>query len=92
MKRKIADIEVWKLVIIFCSALVLEANSIASFRFLMDKNWIGMALMVFVNPFLCLPMNHYTIEVKTMKQRAIIALVFSLGFAIGVLTIRPFFI
>ncbi len=90
--KKIAGIEIWKLLIIFISALVLEANSIASFRFLMDKNWIGMALMVFVNPFLCLPMNHYTIEVKTMKQRAIIALVFSLGFAIGVLTIRPFFI
>jgi hypothetical protein len=90
--KKIAGIEIWKLLIIFVSALVLEANSIASFRFLMDKNWIGMALMVFVNPFLCLPMNHYTIEVKTMKQRAIIALAFSLGFLTGVLTIRPFFI
>lgn len=90
--KKIAGIEIWKLLIIFVSALVLEANSIASFRFLMDKNWIGMALMVFVNPFLCLPMNHYTIEVKTMKQRAIIALAFSLGLLTGVLTIRPFFI
>lgn len=92
MKGKIADIEVWKLVIIFCSALVLEANGIASFRFLMDKNWIGMALMVFLNPFLCLPMNHYTIQVTTFKQRSIIALAFALGFIVGVLTIRPFFI
>lgn len=85
-------VEWWKLLIVFVSAIVLEANSIASFRFLMDKNWIGMVMMVGINPFLCLPMSHYTIEVKTFKQRALIALAFSLGFATGVLTIRPFFI
>jgi|GEM_PF-3659305 len=85
-------VEWWKLLIVFISAIVLEANSIAGFRFLMDKNWIGMVMMVGINPFLCLPMNHYTIEVKKFKQRALIALAFSLGFAIGVLTIRPFFI
>lgn len=82
----------WKLLIVFFSAIVLEANSIASFRFLMDKNWVGMVMMVGINPFLCLPMNHYTIEVKTFKERALIALAFSLGFAVGVATIRPFFI
>jgi ABC-type Mn2+/Zn2+ transport system permease subunit len=86
------NVEWWKLLIVFVSAIVLEANSIAGFRFLMDKNWIGMVMMVGINPFLCLPMNHYTIEVKKFKQRALIALAFSLGFAIGVLTIRPFFI
>lgn len=86
------NIEWWKLLIVFISAIVLEANSIAGFRFLMDKNWIGMVMMVGINPFLCLPMNHYTIEVKTFKQRALIALAFSIGFATGVLTIRPFFI
>lgn len=85
-------VEWWKLLIVFISAIVLEANSIAGFRFLMDKNWIGMVIMVGINPFLSLPMNHYTIEVKTFKQRALIALAFSLGFATGVLTIRPFFI
>lgn len=85
-------VEWWKLLIVFISAIVLEANSIAGFRFLIDKNWIGMVMMVGINPFLCLPMNHYTIEVKTFKQRALIALAFSLGFATGVLTIRPFFI
>ena len=85
-------VEWWKLLIVFISAIVLEANSIAGFRFLMDKNWIGMVMMVGINPFLCLPMNHYTIEVKTFKQRALIALAFSIGFATGVLTIRPFFI
>ena len=86
------DIKWWKLLIVFFSAIVLEANSIAGFRFLMDKNWIGMVLMVGINPFLCLPMNHYTIEVKTLKERALIALAFSLGFSVGVATIRPFFI
>jgi len=86
------DIKWWKLLIVFLSAIVLEANSIAGFRFLIDKNWVGMVLMVGINPFLCLPMNHYTIEVKTFKQRALIALAFSLGFAVGVATIRPFFI
>jgi ABC-type Mn2+/Zn2+ transport system permease subunit len=85
-------VEWWKLLIVFVSAIVLEANSIAGLRFLMDENWFGMVMMVAINPFLCLPMNHYTIEVKTLKQRALIALAFSLGFAVGVMTIRPFFI
>ena len=82
----------WKLLIVFISAIVLEANSIASFRFLMDKNWYGMVGMVFINPFLCLPMNHFTIEVKTFKGRFLIALAFATGFSIGVITIRPYFI
>jgi len=86
------EVQWWKLAIVFFSAIVLEANSIAGFRFLMDKNWYGMVSMVFINPFLCLPMNHFTIEVKTFKGRFLIALAFSLGFSIGVLTIRPFFI
>jgi hypothetical protein len=85
-------VEWWKLLIVFVSAIVLEANSIAGLRFLIDKNWLGMVMMVGINPFLCLPMNHYTIEVKTFKQRTLIALAFSLGFAVGVITIRPFFI
>jgi ABC-type Mn2+/Zn2+ transport system permease subunit len=85
-------VEWWKLLIVFVSAIVLEANSIAGLRFLIDENWIGMVMMVGINPFLCLPMNHYTIEVKTLKQRALIALAFSIGFAVGVITIRPFFI
>jgi ABC-type Mn2+/Zn2+ transport system permease subunit len=92
MNKTIYDIKVWKLLIIFFSALILEANGIASFRYLVDKNWLGMILMVFINPFLCLPLNHYTIEVKTIKQRAIIAFAFASGFAVGVITIRPFFI
>ena len=92
MKTKIADIEIWKLTIVFFSAIILEANSISGFKFLMDKNWTGMVMMAFINPFLCLPMNHYTIEVKTIKGRSIIALAFALGFTIGIITIRPFFI
>lgn len=82
----------YRLLIIFVSAIVLEANGIASFRFLMDKNWIGMGLMVFINPFLCLPMNHFSIEAKSLKDRLWIALAFASGFLVGVLTIRPFFI
>jgi ABC-type Mn2+/Zn2+ transport system permease subunit len=58
----------------------------------MNENWMGMVMMAFINPFLCLPMNHYTIEVKKFKERAIIALAFSIGFTVGILTIRPFFI
>jgi len=54
MKDKIAW---WKLLIVFVSAIVLEANSIAGLRFLMDENWVGMVMMVAINPFLCLPMN-----------------------------------
>jgi hypothetical protein len=82
----------WKLLIVFVSAIVLEANSIAGLKFLLDKNWYGMVMMVVINPFLCLPMNHFSIEVKTFKERTMIATAFSLGFATGVLTIRPFFI
>lgn len=89
---KISGIKWWKLLIVFMSAIILEANSIAGFRFLMDKHWYGMVLMAFINPFLCLPLNHYTIEVKTFKQRLWIATAFSSGFVIGIITIRPFFI
>lgn len=82
----------YKLILVFFTAIVLEANSIAGFKFLMDKNWIGMILMVFINPLLCLPMNHFNIEAKSFKERLFIALAFSFGFATGVITIRPFFI
>ena len=82
----------WKLLIVFLSAIMLEANSIAGFRFLVDKNWAGMVLMVGINPFLTLPMSHFSIEVKTLKERATIALAFCIGFMVGVITIRPFFI
>lgn len=82
----------WKLLVVFFSAVAIEANSIASFTFLMDKHWIGMVSMVFINPFLCLPMNHFTIEVKTFTGRLKIALAFALGFTVGVLVIRPAFI
>jgi hypothetical protein len=85
-------VEWWKLLIVFVSAIVLEANSIAGFKFLMDEHWYGMVSMVFINPFLTLPMNHFTIEVKTLKGRFLIALAFALGFSVGVMTIRPFFI
>jgi len=82
----------YKLVIVFFTAIILEANSIASFRFLMDRNWTGMFMMVFINPFLCLPMNHYNIEAQSFKQRALIALAFACGFGLGVISIRPLFI
>ena len=82
----------YRLLIVFFTAIFLEANSIAGFRFLVDKNWIGMFLMVFINPFLCLPMNHFNIEAKSLKDRFYIACAFALGFGIGVITIRPYFI
>ena len=91
MKDKLS-VEWWKLLLVFISALLLEANSVAGFRYLMDKNWFGMVLMVGVNPFLSLPMNHFSIQQKTFGQRALIAFTFSCGFIVGVLTIRPFFI
>ena len=81
-----------RLIIVFITAVLLDANSIASFRFLMDKNWIGMFMMVFINPFLCLPMNHYNIEAKSLKDRIYIAMAFASGFGFGVVTIRPFFV
>jgi ABC-type Mn2+/Zn2+ transport system permease subunit len=80
-----------KLLIIFVSAIILEANSIAGMRFLIDNNYYGMALMVFINPIICLPMNHFTIEVKTFKERFYISMAFSTGFTLGVILIRPFF-
>ena len=80
-----------KLLIIFFSAILLEANSIAGMRFLIDNNYLGMGLMVFLNPIICLPMNHFTIEVKTFKERFYIAMAFSTEFTLGVILIRPFF-
>jgi hypothetical protein len=81
-----------KLIIVFVTALALELNSISGFHYLMQKNWIGMFLMAFVNPLISLPMNHFSIECKSFKERLYIALAFSLGFGIGVVTIRPFII
>jgi ABC-type Mn2+/Zn2+ transport system permease subunit len=80
-----------RLLIIFISAILLEANSIAGMRFLIDNNYLGMSIMVFLSPIICLPMNHFTIEVKTLKERFYIAMAFSTGFTLGVILIRPFF-
>ena len=46
--RNQTAVEWWKLLIVFFSAIILEANSIAGFRFLMDKNWVGMVMMVII--------------------------------------------
>ena len=83
---------IFRLFIVFISAICLEANSIAGFHFLMEKNWYGMFIMAFINPLICLPMNHFNIEAKSFKDRLYIGLAFSLGFGIGIITIRPFFI
>lgn len=82
----------YKLLIVFVTALALELNSILGFHFLMNKNWVGMFMMAFINPLLCLPMNHFTIECKSFKERVYVSLAFSIGFGIGVITIRPFII
>jgi len=82
----------YKLLIVFFTALALELNSIAGFHYLMHKNWTGMFLMAFVNPLMTLPMNHFSIECKSFKERLYIAIAFALGFGIGVITIRPFII
>lgn len=82
----------YKLLIVFFTALALELNSISGFHYLINKNWMGMFLMAFVNPIITLPMNHFSIECKTFKDRAYIALSFAFGFGIGVITIRPFII
>ena len=87
---KQTSIEWWKLLIVFITAICLEANSIAGFKFLMIKNYYGMVLMALINPFLCLPMNHFTIEVKTFFERFLIALAFATGFSLGIIFIRPF--
>jgi hypothetical protein len=82
----------YKLIIVFITALVLELNSISGFHYLMHKNWTGMFMMAFINPLITLPMNHFSIECKTFKDRAYIAIAFALGFGIGAITIRPFII
>jgi hypothetical protein len=82
----------YKLLIVFITALALELNSISGFHFLMEKNWSGMFMMAFINPLLCLPMNHYTIECKSFKDRAYVAIAFAVGFGIGAITIRPLII
>jgi hypothetical protein len=79
-----------KLVIVFVTAIALEFNSILGFYYLMQKNWFGMFLMAFVNPLITLPMNHFSIECKTFKDRFHIAVSFALGFGFGVLFIRPY--
>jgi ABC-type Mn2+/Zn2+ transport system permease subunit len=91
MKRKILGIELWKLSLTFLSAVMLEITGVARIRFLVDRNSFGMAFMVFLNPFLCLLMSHYTIEAKTIKQRTLIAFAFALGFSAGAIISNLFF-
>ena len=49
-----------------------------------------MFLMIFLNPYICLPMNHFNIECKTFKDRFYLATAFACGFGLGVILVRPF--
>ena len=80
----------FKLFITFFCAVLLEANSIAGLRFLIENNYIGMSIMVFINPLISLPLSHWTIEADSLKVRLYIALAFATGFTVGVMLIRPF--
>lgn len=80
---------IYKYVIIFFTAICLETIGISGFHFLIEKNFTGMVIMAVLNPLLCLPMNHFSIEAKTFKDRFYVSLAFSLGFGIGVALIRP---
>lgn len=81
-----------KLLIVYITAFMLEINSIFALKFIVAENWLGMFSMVFINPFLCLPMNHFNIESNSFKERFYIACAFAFGFGTGVITIRPFFL
>ena len=52
-----------------------------------EGDWMGMFLMAFVNLLMTLPMNHFSIECKTFKDRFYIALAFAIGFGVGVVAI-----
>lgn len=79
-----------RLLIVFLSAILLEVNSVSGLVFLEKRNYVGMFLMVFINPFITLPMNHFNIECKSFKERVWLATAFGLGFGAGVIFIRPF--
>ena len=80
----------YRLLIVFICALFIEITAVYGFIFLEQRNYIGMFFMVFLNPYICLPMNHFNVECKTFTDRFYLATAFAFGFGLGVVFVRPF--
>lgn len=80
----------YRLLIVFICALFIEITGVCGLVFLEKRNYLGMFLMIFLNPYICLPMNHFNVECKTFKDRFYLATAFACGFGLGVIAVRPF--
>ena len=71
-----------KYLIIFISALIIEIASTMYIATVADRS-LSMIFWAFIGPFLGLPFVGYMVESKNWKERILMALASSIGYAIG---------
>jgi hypothetical protein len=71
-----------KYLIIFISALIIEIASTMYIATVADRS-LSMIFWAFIGPFLGLPFVGYMVESKNWKERILMALSSSIGYAIG---------
>jgi hypothetical protein len=71
-----------KYLIIFISALIIEIASTMYIATVADRS-LSMVFWAFIGPFLGLPFVGYMVESKNWKERILMALASSIGYAIG---------
>ena len=71
-----------KYLIIFISALIIEIASTMYIATVADRSF-SMIFWAFIGPFLGLPFVGYMVESKNWKERILMALASSIGYAIG---------
>ena len=81
----------FKYIIIFFTALILEIGSTFYISNVADKNLLGMITFAFIGPFLSLPFVGYIVESKTWKDRIKISITQAIGYTIGCIISYCFF-
>lgn len=71
-----------KYLIIFISALIIEIASTMYIATVAERS-LSMIFWAFIGPFLGLPFVGYMVESKNWKERILMALASSIGYAIG---------
>ncbi len=71
-----------KYLIIFISALIIEIASTMYIATVADRS-LSMIFWAFIGPFLGLPFVGYMVESKNWKERILMSLASSIGYAIG---------
>jgi len=81
----------FKYIIIFLSALILEIGSTFYISNVAERNLSGMAMFAFLGPLLNLPFIGFIVESKKWKDRIAISITQSMGYTIGSIISYYFF-